>query len=544
MLMPMRSSAAALGLALLLALAVGLAPSTRATPSEAGWSVRVRMPDLEAGQLLVEFGLPASTQGREPLSVCLFMEGAGRFVRDMRLGDAQSDAKIVADPDDGDCWNIHPSSQAVWPRAVGYRVDLKAMAAQHGEPDYAEHILATYVWNEQAVLLHPSPLPEHAAIQIELVLPPNTPLLVPWLELPAKAGSSSRFFRSDSAQHDMGSYIVFGPRLRSLGTLGLPSGGAITSGHKEATARLSLIDLPHRGSDDALRTWMQGALGAVSSFYGELMPSEVAVTLVPMGGSSEPGIYGSVLRPLRPSAVIYFGAVSDRLNLHDDWLATHELFHIGNPFIKGRLPWLIEGFTTYYQEVLRVRSGAVRREETWEDLQRMFGRYCQPQDGRSLAEDSRQMRKTHRYQRVYWGGACVALGLDMAIRVRARRASNTGVAVAAGQGAGTGTGMDLRSLDDALRKLRRDSLRKPLTEDEVLAVLDTAAGERLATRLLHETRSIPLADWLRKLGVRPRSDGAGRGGSAGSASAAKATAPTGVVLDDTAPLAAIRRALF
>lgn len=154
------------------------------------------------------------------------------------------------------------------------------------------------------------------------------------------------------------------------------------------------------------------------------------------------------------------------------------------------------------------------------------------------------MRKTHRYQRVYWGGACVALGLDMAIRVRARRASESGVAARAEQGAAAGTGMELRSLDDALRKLRRDSLRKPLTEDEVLAVLDAAAGERLATRLVHETRSIPLADWLRKLGVRPRSDGAGRGGGVGSAWAAKAAASAGVVLDDTAPLAAIRRALF
>ena len=77
MFMPMRSSVAALSLALLLALAIGLAPSTRATSPEAGWSVRVRMPDLEAGQLQVEFGLPAATHGREPLSVCLFMEGAG-----------------------------------------------------------------------------------------------------------------------------------------------------------------------------------------------------------------------------------------------------------------------------------------------------------------------------------------------------------------------------------------------------------------------------------------------------------------------------------
>lgn len=525
--MRMRVLRVAAWICIVLGLCMGWAEPGSATSSgiEDGWSLRLRMMDLNAGVLDVELVLPPTLRRREPLPFCLFMDGAGAFVRDVRLVDPAMGAQIAADAEDSDCWDVRPSKTGGWPRALAYRVDLKAMAARHGEPDYAEHIAATYVWNEQAVLMHPRPLPAKASIQIELSLPPATPYAVPWVEVPAPAGSSHRLFHSDAHQHDMGSYVVFGTRLRALGTLSLPAakGNRPTGAH----ARLFLIDLPHRAGDDAIRAWMQGALGAVSSFYGDLMPKDVVVTLVPIGNSNDPGIYGSVLRPLRPSAVIFFGGRSDQLNLRDDWLATHELFHIGNPFIKGRLPWLIEGFTTYYQEVLRARAGAVRAEQTWDDLVRVLGRYCQPQDGRSLADDSRDMRKTHRYQRVYWGGACIALGLDLAIRTRASQSAARPV--------GASSPPAFRSLDDVLHQLRKDSLRQPLTEQDILATLDAAAGDRMATRLLNETRSIPLPDWLHKLGVRSNTDGKSGPFSANDAILA---------LDDRAPWAAVRRALF
>lgn len=480
-----------------------------------GWGFRLSMLDLSSGLLDVEMQLPSAT-GREPLSLCLFMDGAGQFLREPRLVDAPTGSTLARDPDDSDCWIVRPSPQAAWPRRLAYRLDLGAMAARRGEPDYAEAIDGTYVWNEQAVLLHPTPLPRGEPISIELRLPPATPLATPWREVSSPATPTVRRFDSDSDQHDHGSYIVWGRRLRELGPLNLSAGGA--------QARLFLIDLPHRASDSALRTWMGSALSAVAGFYRDLMPKQLVVTLVPLGDSRTPGLYGSVLRPLRPSAQIFFGGGAETFDLSEDWLATHELFHIGNPFLTTRLPWLVEGFTTYYEEILRARAGALSKTAAWGELASGFVRHCQPQGGRSLAEDSAGMRRSHNYQRVYWGGACLAFQVDIAIRSRASlRPSPPGSAAARPA-----------SLDDVVLDLRRRSLVQPLDEAEVLAVLDAAAGDKLASRLLHETRKLAVRETLGRLGVGLP--------EAGQLDSGATRYP--VVLSDSAPLAAIRRRLF
>ena len=293
---------------------------------------------------------------------------------------------------------------------------------------------------------------------------------------------------------------------------------AVVPAPPPSQARLYLIDLPHRASDAALRTWMTSALSAVSSFYRELMPSPVTVTLIPLGNSRTAGLYGSVLRPLRPSAQIFFGGAAESFSLGDDWLATHELFHVGNPFLSSRLPWLIEGFTTYYEEVLRARAGHCRRPPPgarWWLLPPLSAR-----DGHSLADDSARMRQSHNYQRVYWGGACLAFMVDVAIRSR-----SSGHAVKPG---------GVANLDDLMRELRRRSLRQPLDEAEILAALDAAAGDRLASRLLRQTGRIAVREQLLRLGVRPSDD----------ARLDRDASRYPVTFDDRAPLSAIRRALF
>ena len=55
----------------------------------------------------------------------------------------------------------------------------------------------------------------------------------------------------------------------------------------------------------ALRTWIEASNQAQRRFYEELMPSSVHVVLVAMSGHSGAGVFGTLMRPLRPSLVIF-----------------------------------------------------------------------------------------------------------------------------------------------------------------------------------------------------------------------------------------------
>ena len=121
---------------------------------------------------------------------------------------------------------------------------------------------------------------------------------------------------------------------------------------------------------------------------------------------------------------------------------------------------------------------------------------------------SRRMGQTHAYSWVYWGGAALAMLLDVTLR-------------SADAGA---------SLDAGLRHLHRCCAQasRRWTADEVLGELDTWAGSdqisSLAARVLATPGFDQLATIYGKLGV----------------SMVKAS----LALDDDAPLASVRRAIF
>ena len=162
-----------------------------------------------------------------------------------------------------------------------------------------------------------------------------------------------------------------------------------------------------------------------------------------------------------PSAVLWFGAGAHDHQFAGHWLAFHELFHLGQPPVTPRLPWFSEGTATYYEHVLRARSGARPAAEMWGDLKERFGELC-ADEGTPLSEESRNLRRDHRYRRLYWRGACAAFELDVAIRVKSG---------------------GRRSLDDSMRELAALSRTETIDESLLLGKLDAASGG-LATRIV------------------------------------------------------------
>jgi predicted metalloprotease with PDZ domain len=214
--------------------------------------------------------------------------------------------------------------------------------------------------------------------------------------------------------------------------------------------------------------------------------------------SDDPGVFGSVLRRKEPSVMLIYGTKAKN-GFETDWVATHELFHLGNPPTQGRYPWFVEGFTTYYTELLRARSKALPENVVWGTLASSLRDYCQP-EGTTLLERSKDLARNHDWMRIYWAGACLALRVDVAIRVQSK-----------------GT----RSLDDVLRELRKGD---PLDEEDLIAAFDTATGSELASKHVTERKQLPIEDLLTQLGVGPvKGDVA--------------------VLKDDAPLSKVRQAM-
>lgn len=452
------------------------------------WDFVVRLPDLAQGIAEVAWTLHGFAPGR--LRVCADMDGAGEYVRDLeQLAGESGPAQPL--PRDGSCWLATLDGA---PTRLRYRYDLRSLARDQGSVDYAEQLGDSYIFNDETLLLRPDPLPRGqkgppAAITVEFQLPAGVSLTAPYARLP----EPGLRFRLDAEQYDGGNYITVG-QVASLGLIRLP----------HTTVDLNVLRWPRRSSDAALRGWIETAVGAVDRFYGALLHDRVHVLLVPVPGSRKPALFGSVMRRGLASVVLYIGAGCERFDFSEEWVAVHELFHLGNPLTDGKMSWFVEGFTTYYQDVLRGRLGALTPAATWGDLWDGVRRFCQPRDGVSLAEESAWLRRTHRYTRVYWGGACVALLSDLAIREHSR-----------GQ----------VTLDDVLRSLRQQSLRSPVEEEEVVAALDRAAGRPLVKALLKERRAIAVREALARLGVIPTGDET-------------------VELRDDAPLAGLRRAMF
>lgn len=481
----MKSSAAAIGLAALLAGAVPAAAAPAAPARKQSWDFVVTLTDLARGQLEVEWTLRGFAG---PTTVRADMPGAERGVRQLRALGPGGEQPLRPDPDYPKEW-IALAKEGE-PLRLAYRYDLAAMADESGDPDYAAAVGGQFLFCDEAVLLRPDPLPDDAEITVEFRLPPGITVATPWERLP---GAGYRY-RTDAHQYDCGSYLAVG-KLTDLGEVPV-RGGAL---------RVMMIDRPHKAAVEVIRHWVERSATLVANFYGGIPGRRPLLLLAPVA-STEAGVYGTTLRRGLPSVAMYFGADAPPEAFDHAPMLLHELFHTGNPPTKGKPRWAIEGFTTYYEEVLRARAGEETALATWSELYDGFRRHCAPERGRSLAEESRRIGEWRHYARVYWGGACVAFQVDVAIR------EHSG---------------GKQSLDDVMRALR--TVDEPLSEAEWIARLDRAAGVKMVRALLDTTKPVPLDKLYKELGIEPPGKDDGK---------------NLVRLRDDAPGAALRRGIF
>jgi len=171
---------------------------------------------------------------------------------------------------------------------------------------------------------------------------------------------------------------------------------------------------------------------------------------------------------------------------------------------------MAEGWVTYYTELVRTRAGHRTELEGWQAVLDGFERGRRTDAGMTLAKTSDAMHETRAYQRVYWGGAAIAMLADVELRLESK-----------------GT----RSLDDAMRELRRccGDADHQWKAEALLEHLDAWYGRPLftatASAVLHRSDFPDVEAVLARIGVTQDRDGKAR-------------------LDDEHPAADIRRAIM
>jgi hypothetical protein len=248
--------------------------------------------------------------------------------------------------------------------------------------------------------------------------------------------------------------------------------------------------------------WLSEALHIGAQSDGRFPARALQLVVVPGGAGREP--FGNVARGGGASVLMFVPTSFGGAELRRDWVLPHELSHLLLPFVAREDAWLPEGLATYYQELLRARAGVISTQEALANIAQALRSAAHEGTGRSLAEESRAMHRTHAYRSVYWGGAGQLLVADVELR----------------RGSG-----GKKTLDRLLTALRAESHGlTALSAQAVLARLDALGGGALFGALARHAESQAFPDFeptLRALGVR--ADG---------------------TLSETAPLAAVRDALF
>ncbi|HYY26750.1 MAG TPA: hypothetical protein VE860_02340 [Chthoniobacterales bacterium] len=268
---------------------------------------------------------------------------------------------------------------------------------------------------------------------------------------------------------------------------------------KGATINVNLAPTPSKQLRDLVMNRLQTAAQAVAVYYEQYPVSQVTIDVTFDG---EEGVHSGRAAGWDGAHIwVSIGNSTTAADFADDWITTHEMVHLAFPSVPRSHHWIEEGLATYVEPIARARAGELTPEKVWGDM------FDSMEQGLPKAGD-RGLDFTHTWGRTYWGGALFCLQADVAIR------KETG---------------NRRGLEDAMRGILKSGgnieVEWPL--ERALQVADQAAGVGVLEDLYNKMRAAPVAPDLdqlwKDLGVS-RQDGK-------------------IIFDDTAPLAAVRRAI-
>jgi hypothetical protein len=280
-------------------------------------------------------------------------------------------------------------------------IDLDAAARDEGRDSMRRgdtFLLAPKLW-----LWHPDRVPDEVEARARLDLPEGVALTVPW---PHEAGGWRRLDRTGFAWN---------------GWVALGRYEPIEFRAAECEFEVAVLEGARQASEAGIERWLRVAAETSAELHGRFPRDRVSVVVIPASRwGDDPVVFGMARRGGGGSAMLMLAADAQDDELPGEWVAVHELLHLGMPLVAD--PWMAEGFVTYYTQILRARRGVLVDSEDHERqilaaLGALARGFRRGRGGtRTLAHASESMRRFGGYTRVYWGGAAVAFDLDRRLR--------------------------------------------------------------------------------------------------------------------------------
>lgn len=240
-------------------------------------------------------------------------------------------------------------------------------------------------------------------IEVDFDLPEGLEVSVPWQ--PVEPDDGGHRYRLPNRPAGWDTMVAFG----ALSRVDIP----IVGGRLRVAVLPSVPAIDH----DVICDWIMSGARAIISLYGRFPVPAPQILILPSGRADEPVPWAVVKRGGGEAVHLYVDPSYSRRAFIDDWTLVHELSHFIHPRMPRADAWLYEGLASYYQNVLRGRTGLLSPETAWRKLHEGFLRGRNDTDRRQpLFRIARDMYRNRRYMQVYWSGAAYALAADVQLR--------------------------------------------------------------------------------------------------------------------------------
>jgi hypothetical protein len=213
-------------------------------------------------------------------------------------------------------------------------------------------------------------------------------------------------------------------------------------------------DLPL--SEEEVASWVRRAAVAVTNYLGRF-PVNTLYLRVEAGGD-EPINSGVTHGNFRID--VRLGPDARAHDLRQDWIMTHEMFHLAFPTLERRYLWMMEGLSDYLEPIARARAGQLSSRGVWREFVEGLPQGLPTADEGGLDNSSTR-------ERIYWGGNLFWLLADIQIRVRTsnRRSVDDAIRAILNEGGDGGANWSIQQVIRAGDKATGTTVLKDLYDE-------------------------------------------------------------------------------